>query len=381
MTENPPAQRRLREQVLDRGLCTGCGACVGNCPYFEYYRDAAVVLHECALEQGRCYAHCPRTPTDLEHLRAVLFDPRDLTPEIGAFRGLYLTRASAPGTRAGAQHGGTVSALTALALEEGLIDACVQTRGRADRQTDGTLVTAPADIPGGAGTRFVASPAVAAFNRACRGDAERIGVVATPCQALAYAKLRTNPAPEGKLQAGKLALVIGLFCGWALSWREFSRLLESWVGDARVLATDIPPSRYQRMEVRTDRGTVEIPLEEVLPCVRPNCAACFDLTCEFSDLSVGSARSELGWEVDRGWNQVLVRTERGEQFLHLARKKGKLEFRDVPAGNLAKLKAAAVNKKRTCLRHLAEASGSPDDWLYLSPDDPVLGPLGKQARR
>ncbi|HSH70404.1 MAG TPA: Coenzyme F420 hydrogenase/dehydrogenase, beta subunit C-terminal domain, partial [Deferrisomatales bacterium] len=309
-------------------------------------------------------------------LRAALFDPRDLTAEIGAFRGLYLTRASAPGTRAGAQHGGTVSALTALALEEGLIDACVQTRGRPDRQTDGALVTTPADIPGGAGTRFVASPAVAAFNRACRGDAERIGVVATPCQALAYAKLRTNLAPEAKRQADKLALVIGLFCGWALSWREFSRLLERRVGDARVLATDIPPSGFRRMDVRTDRGTVEIPLEEVLSCVRPNCAACFDLTCEFSDLSVGSARSELGWEVDRGWNQVLVRTERGERLLALAREKGQLEFRDVPAGNLAKLKAAAANKKRTCIRHLESASGSPGDWLYLRPDDPAFRALG-----
>ncbi|MDF1551664.1 MAG: Coenzyme F420 hydrogenase/dehydrogenase, beta subunit C-terminal domain [Deferrisomatales bacterium] len=376
MTKTEPAQRRLREQVLDTGLCTGCGACVGNCPYFEHYRDAAVVLHACDLEQGRCHAHCPRTPTDLESLRGALFDLRDLTPELGALRGLYLTRASDPAVRARAQHGGTVSALTALALKEGWIDGLVQTRGQEDQQTAGTLVTDPADLAGGTGTRFVASPAVAAFNRACRGDAQRIGVVATPCQALAYAKLRTNPAPEAQAQAGKLALVIGLFCGWALSWREFSHLLGHRVGRARVLSTDIPPSRYQRMEVRTDQGTVEIPLAEVLPCVRPNCAACFDLTCEFADLSVGSARSEQGWEVDRGWNQVITRTEQGERLLDLAREKGCLEFREVPAGNLEKLKAAAVNKKRACIRRLEELSGAPGDWLYLSPDDPVLGELG-----
>jgi coenzyme F420 hydrogenase subunit beta len=378
MTENPPAQRRLQQQVLDLGLCTGCGACVGNCPYFEYHRDNAVALHDCDLEQGRCYAHCPRTPTDLEQLRTALFDPRDLTPELGAFRGLYLTRAGDETVRASAQHGGTVSALAALAMELGWIDACVHARELEDRQSVGALALDPQTLRNGAGTRFVVSPGVAAFNRASRGTAEKIGVVATPCQALAYAKLRTNPAPEAAAQAKKLALVIGLFCGWALSWREFSRLLEHRVGDARVRAADIPPSRYRRMDVRTDRGTVEIPLDEVLPCVRPNCAACFDLTGEFADLSVGSARSDLGWEVDRGWNQVIVRTPLGQRLLDLARERGCLEFREVPDGNLDKLKAAAMNKKRACVRNLKRASGSASDWLYLSPEDPVLGPLGKE---
>ncbi len=38
------------------------------------------------------------------------------------------------------------------------------------------------------------------------------------------------------------------------------------------------------------------------------------MTAEFCDLSVGGARSADGWDVDKGWNQVIVRSDKGEQL-------------------------------------------------------------------
>ena len=86
-------------------------------------------------------------------------------------------------------------------------------------------------------------------------------------------------------------------------------------------------------------------MEEVQTCIRESCRYCYDLTCEFADLSVGSARSPEGWTVDRGWNQVLVRTERGQRLLDLARSRGILEFKAVPPENLDKLKSASLSKR------------------------------------
>ncbi len=100
-------------------------------------------------------------------------------------------------------------------------------------------------------------------------------------------------------------------------------------------------------------GTVPVSLDEVNPCVRASCRSCADMTAEFSDLSVGSARLPEGWEEARGWNQLIVRTRRGSELLELARRRGVLEFRDVPAGNWEKLKAASLAKKRaaaSCIR-------------------------------
>ena len=183
-------QKELEEQVLGTGLCTGCGACVSLCPYQTIYHDRTVVLHACDLAQGRCYACCPRTPADLDDLRRKLYPEMDCTPELGAVKGFLITRATDEGVRRRAQHGGTVTALMALALQEGFIDAAVlaaEGEGLLPRSVTITDADA-AGMPGG--SRFVVSPTVAEFNRICLGNAAKIGVVATPCQALALAKMR-----------------------------------------------------------------------------------------------------------------------------------------------------------------------------------------------
>ncbi len=58
--------QQLRAEVIDRDLCSLCGACVGMCPYLVAYKGRVVALDDCNISQGRCYAFCPRTPTDLD---------------------------------------------------------------------------------------------------------------------------------------------------------------------------------------------------------------------------------------------------------------------------------------------------------------------------
>jgi coenzyme F420 hydrogenase subunit beta len=338
-------QRELDRTVLKSGLCTGCGACVNICPYQASYRDRTVTLHDCDLSRGRCWAFCPRTPADLEALRHKLYGG-GLTEELGALRGFFITRASDEGTRCGAQHGGTVTALVALALREGLIDAAVLAGRGEGLLPRGITVHDPEEVLKLGGSRFVVSPTVAEFNRTLQGAAGKIGVVATPCQAVALAKMRNPPpeAPDNGIE--KLRLVVGLFCGWALSWEKLTALLATKADLNAITGMDIPPSRYHTLEVYTPSGTIPVSLDEVTPCVRESCRSCGDMTAEFSDLSVGSARLPEGWQEARFWNQVIVRTERGEDLLDLARRRGVLEFREVPAGNLEKLKAASLGKKR-----------------------------------
>ena len=340
-------QKELIEEVHDTGLCTGCGACVNLCPYYATSMDKTVVKDACDRGVGRCYAFCPRTPTDLESIRKQLFDSQDLTPELGAVKGFYLTRASDPDIRAIAQHGGTVTSLMSLALAEGIIDTALLAEGGGSSLPRGVAVSDAREVPKLAKSKFIAAPMVEAFNKAAQSDAQKIGVVATPCQTLALAKMRMKPFPKNDSQIGKLHLTIGLFCGWVLSWRSFKQLLHQKVHQQTVVGLDIPPSKYKTMQVETDSGLVEIPLDEVEACVREACKFCTDVTAEFSDISVGSARLPDGWEVAKGWNQVIVRTAAGEALMQLAKDRQVLEFRDVPDGNLEKLKRASVKKKRT----------------------------------
>jgi coenzyme F420 hydrogenase subunit beta len=138
-----------------------------------------------------------------------------------------------------------------------------------------------------------------------------------------------------------------------MSWQKLTALLKKKRQLDRVTGMDIPPSRYHTLEVYTTGETVRISLDEVDPCVREACRTCADMTAEFSDLSVGSARLPEGWETARSWNQVIVRTERGMDLMERARRRGILEFRTIPPGNLEKLKAASLGKKRTAVSRLA----------------------------
>ncbi len=364
-------QKALQERVHRAQLCTGCGACVDLCPYQVFYNDQTIVLDACDLKEGRCYAFCPRTPADLQAMRDRFFAPADWTPEVGAVKGYLIARAADGEKRRRAQHGGTVSALMALALDEGLIDTAVVAEG-ADRFLQrGVAVGDGAEVLKRGKSRFIAAATVAAFNRAVKGPAGAIGVVATPCQVFALAKMRMKPLPERDNNIDKLKLVIGLFCGWTLQWRKFTELLAARTDLEAITGMDIPQGK-RLVVVYTRDGSIEIPWAEVAPLAREACGVCIDTTAEFADLSVGSARIGAPWEETRTWNQVIVRTEAGQALLDLARRKGVLEFREPPAGALAELKAAALDKKRQSLGTLIARTGDPGDLIYLDPGDPMI---------
>ena len=355
------AMEGLRTTVMEDGLCTGCGACVNLCPYFTNYRDRTVILHRCDQAEGACREVCPRTPTDLTALSRVLFEPKDLTPEAGAIKDFLITRAADDSVREKAQHGGTVTALMSLALEEGLVDTAVLA-GEGERFLPaGVGVDDPGQVLDRAKSSFVVSPTLAAVNSLAQRDSGRLGVVATPCQALALAKMKKSDLVKVRAIAHKVSLVIGLFCGWAFDWRGLKAILEQKTDLAGIIKLDIPPSRYHFLVVETREGDLEIPLDQVTDCVRTSCGFCSDLTAEFSDISVGSARLPEGWAEAKGWNQVIVRTETGRELLALAKRRKRLEFRPVPPGNLDRLKKAAAKKKREAAASLEARSGRPGD--------------------
>lgn len=345
--EHRGATQYLQQHVLDTDLCAYCGACVNLCPYLMAYHDRIVVRDMCNRMDGGCMDVCPRVPTDFSSLIRSFFDEKEITPELGAVRAFHITRAVDESLRSHAQHGGTVTALIQLALEEGVIDAAVLSGETEPLLPTGVAIDRTSRPGQYSKSRFVASPNVAAFNELARTQAKAVGIVATPCQAQALAKMRVSRNVRIKANSEKVRLVIGLFCGWAFSHAALSALLAEKVDDLdSIIGMDIPPSRYQVLDVFTTNGKISISLDEVEKCIRPACRTCSDMTAEFSDISVGSARLPEGWEEARSWNQVLVRTEAGEKLINLAKSKGVLEFREVPEQNLAKLKRASLNKKK-----------------------------------
>jgi coenzyme F420 hydrogenase subunit beta len=357
--------RELQSEVLARDLCSLCGACVGMCPYLVAYRGRVVALDECNLTQGRCYVFCPRTSLDLDLLSQTVFGVPYTADELGTAQEIMMARATDEGIRARAQYGGTVSALMGFALAQGLIDSAVLTASDDNILPGGTLADNAAQVGECAGSNFVASPSLAAFNREAGKDVGSIGVVATPCQTLALANMRASPL-ENRNNIDKLKLVIGLFCTWALRYEDFARFLADKVPLSQITRFDIPPPPANVFQVFTDSRRIDIPLDEVRPFVRPACDVCLDMTAEFADISVGAA------EGVKGWNTLIVRSDAGRKLVEAARAKGVIETAPLPEENLAHLKQASFLKKKRGLKKVIETTGSDQDLLYLKLADEAV---------
>ena len=336
--------RELLEDVHQRELCIGCGACVDLCPYFKNYKGKTSQLFPCNLEQGRCYAYCPKAEVDLNQLnREIWHVDYDGSP-LGPYRKVLAARAGVQMETGTFQAGGTVSALMTFALKHRLIEAAALT----DREgliPVPRLVTDWKKVAGCASSKFMASPTLSALNRGVTEGFNRLGVVGTPCQMTAAAQMRTTPL-EKEAHRVPLSLCVGLFCNWAIDARQLLELLSRQLNISDVRGMDIPPPPAGIMVLETGNGSVEVSLSDIKPLIPHTCFVCLDMTSEFADLSVGM------YEGRTGWNTLLIRSERGAEIVDQARREKFIETETFPAENLNHLSKAAAQKKERSLRTL-----------------------------
>jgi coenzyme F420 hydrogenase subunit beta len=305
-----------------------------------------VVLDRCTIEEGDCYRHCPRTPTDLNALsqtmQGVPFGGG--SGAVGPALAIVLARSLDAGAAERGQDGGTVTALLALALDAGMIDAVVCTRMDERKIPHGFLARTRDELLQCAGSSYEAGFALEAFRKIPAGNADRLAAVGVGCQTEALAKMRAAPPVNGG-NPENIRLTIGLFCGWALRSPLLRPVLERICDPARIVKFEIPHSPHTSFDVYTDEGRISVPLDDIRHAVNPACRYCWDMTAEFSDISVGSAGSRFP-----GWNTVILRTGRGAELFEKARSAGIIATQPLPDWREAKLQAAALNRKKSAFQ-------------------------------
>ena len=354
MSETGKGVKELFEEVIHRGLCTGCGACITGCPYLVDHEGKIVLMDKCTGSDGDCYKHCPRTFFDRDAVGRAVFGDAYADGEIGPYLEIFMARSMNPEIREKGQDGGTVTGLLALALEEGLIDVAACTWMNEDKMPRGYLARSRLELLRCAGSSYEASLALAACRSLPREGVEKIAIVGRGCQMEAVGKMKQLP-PQNGPDPGHIRLTVGLICGWALSPVAFHPYLKGVCELLDVRKFDIPHTPHYSFDVHFHKrpDPLSLPLDEIKPFINPACGYCGDMTAEFSDVSIGSAGSAFP-----GWNTVIVRTPTASELLGLANRKGALETRPLPDDRLENLKKAARKRKSAAnesMKHLLDA--------------------------
>lgn len=340
----------LKKTVLDQGLCTACGACVNLCPYISIVGGKAVITEICGLQEGKCYAFCPRTYVDVASLDERIFGSHRKDFALGCNKSILKARAKNPEISSVAQYGGVVSALVTYALESGEIDAAVLAKSCDGINAQPAIVKTKKEVLECARSKYQVCSTVSDIVKAMKQETGNIGFVGTPCQVTAVRKMQTSNLDA---ETSRIKLIIGLFCTWAFSPKAYGFIRDT-IGKARLLKLDVPPPPANIFIIQTEERRFEIPLNEVRKFIMPSCNVCFDMTNEFADISVGTVEGQ------EKWNTVIVRTKEGERILHNAMNSEILETRSLEKERFAHLCEASMIRKRKVL-----TATEPDKVAYL----------------
>ena len=337
MTNGP---NELVGEVLEQERCSGCGMCVALCPNIISVRERVAVIRDCGLSEGLCYAACPATETDISKLENAVFGRDDADPVLGHYVRIAMSQAEERSVQRAGQYGGTVTALAALALEQGLVDAVLLTQqlDGASYAARGVFARTPDEVLACAGSKYTACPSLSSLDEIERNGLERVAVVGRPCQVRAIRKLQhadIEPEIAAKLRES-IKLVIGVFCIWALDYRAFINYLRETVGSTKLDRIDIPKDKAVIVQ---DGKETEVPYDSLKECRLAVCDQCEDMTAELADLSVGSTE----WKDD--WNTLIVRSEAGQALVESATAAGGLKIQDLPDERIEMLVEAVKGKK------------------------------------
>jgi coenzyme F420 hydrogenase subunit beta len=337
-------------QIVERDLCTRCGACEPACPVdiirfgddrFPYITEMEACLQNCT----RCLKVCPGEDVDFTMFDQKMFGvsphPQSIT---GIVNRAFVSFATDHDLRKKATSGGFVTQLLIYMLDRGIIDGAL-VLGASDEDGRGweekPFIARTADeLRRSAKSKYRAVPHLRPL-----AEMERIegnyAVVALPCYAHALRKYqRVSP----KLRK-RLKLVIGLYCNVTLEPYLLDELCElhgvgtsdvadlqfrggEWPGHPTATLRDGTTTRLLKLEEMKDEFNL---LKQFYTPTR--CDMCTDFSVEHADVAVGDPwlRGPDGrylFPDDR--TTVLTRTQYADKLLDAAAADGYLNLREIP---------------------------------------------------
>jgi coenzyme F420 hydrogenase subunit beta len=333
----------LKATVIDSGLCTGCGMCVGVCPnrvwelnWVDGDAEPALTRNECSA-CGVCVAVCPGKEIPLLELEELfLGKSRDpLCDEVGIYRTAYKACAGQAAVRDAGAAGGVATALLAYGLDQKRFDGTIVAGFNAHKPylAEGRIVTDSRELLQHARSKYGGNPPLnAVLSEAVLGQGlSRLGVIGCPCHVHGFRKLQRLGQP--KRLAESLELVFGLFCASQMYFEGTRHLLSEYCGIYALDEIEMIDYRWGawpgRFCVRTKDGREilvdrhEYVYHHLLSAwQRDRCMVCLDHCAEVADLAFGDFWDPKMKPGDPGWTMVIARSDAGQQFFEDALRDG-----------------------------------------------------------
>ena len=317
-------------QVVENGLCIGCGLCQAMAPdRWQMRYTPQGRLRPAPIEPGddsAILAACPGV--------VAIANP-DKTPETDSVWGNYhtMTRAWAgdPDVRFRGATGGVLTALGMFLLSSGRAKFVLHCTADLDHpmHSPWTISTTPEQVFKAAGSRYGPSDTLAGLDAALARN-EPFAVIAKPCDAGA---IRARAQADPRIDALIVAVLV-MVCGGASDLGKSRAVLDEFNIDEQ----DLTLFRYRgfgnpgltRIETRDGRAVEKTYLDmwadEAGWRIQSRCKICPDAIGEAADLAAadiwpgGSPTGE-----DAGFNGMITRTDRGQDLLDAAISSGALK--------------------------------------------------------
>ncbi len=323
--------KHLYEEVVATEICCGCAACIVACPHkvlelqdFDPVQtDSRSPFDNCVHgEEGcsLCAMACLRLDPALDAIEEMLFGGRrKMDQPEGAYRSKTLARATDPRILARGQDGAAVTALLAWGLDTGELDGAVVAAPseKVPWLDEPKLVRSSEELLATAGSRYTYCSTPLGLKKAAAARCKAVALVGVSCESTAVREM----AAEGiKRWTRPVKLVVGLMCCETFDYEAFM------IGKVHQ-ELGIPLDAIVKVNVKgkvivtlSDGRDIDIPLKDARPFANEWCHHCPDFAAEHADLSCGG----LGME---GWTMILVRSEKGADYLDAAVAAGVLELR------------------------------------------------------
>lgn len=350
-------QIRTLRDVVEWGLCTGCGACSYACSKGEvslvdvpsvgirprFHSEACASCHE-------CLSICPGYLVDARLAVGPVSYETEADHEFGPALEIWEGYAADPDIRYGASSGGLLSALALYCLERENMEFVLHSAMDEARPWMNTTVESRtrAEILGRTGSRYApASPCEAL--QAIEESPRQCVFIGKPCDVAASVMLRRK---RPKLDQN-LGLVLTFFCAGTPSTQGTLDLVRS----LDVGVEDVNALRYRgegwpgRFKVSSRNGAQEKSYSYAeswgkLAGYRPlRCHLCPDGLGRAGDIACGDAweRPRAG---DPGHSIAIVRTERGREILRRAMHAHYVELRPVGPEAVLSAQSNLLSRRR-----------------------------------